>query len=378
MRIGLNLLHTHPGIGWGAWNYIEGLVQALGVYDEANNYIVYCTSLSEVLVPRTPNFQLERIEINGENRIQRIFHENTFLQWRASRDKLDCMHWFANTQAIFATVPGVVTVYDLRMFDDPKDYPLAYRAYLRTMIPLGVRKAAVVAPMSQVTANDLTRILGTKPDRMIVIPTPIGPRFRPTSAAEVTGVRVKYRLPDQFWLYVARFSTNKNHERLLQAYARLKRQQLGTWPLVLRADMYDREQLFDRLLAENGLRDDVVLLPKIDAADMPALFTAATALVFPSLYEGGGIPVMEAMACGLPVVASNIPTTREFAGEAALIFDPTDVETMADAMARMAKSPELRAEYRARGLKKAEEFAPEKIAAGLVRAYECAAGGRKE
>lgn len=376
MRVGLNLLHSHPGIGWGAWNYIEGLVQALGEYDESNDYVVYCTSLSEVLVPRNPNFRLERIEINGENRIQRIFYENTFLQWRAARDRLDCMHWFAQAQAIFSAVPGVVTVYDLRMFDDPKDYPLAYRTYLRTMIPFGVRKAAVVAPMSQATASDLTRILSTRPDRMIVIPTPISPRFQPVSAAEVTGVRAKYALPDQFWLYVARFDTNKNYERLFQAYAKLKQRQRGTWPLVLRADMYDREELFDRLVGENGIRDDVVLLPKMDAADMPALFTAATALIFPSLYEGGGIPVMEAMACGLPVVASNIPTTREFAGEAALTFDPMDVAAMADAMARMAESPELRAEHMAKGLQKAAEFAPEKVAAKLVKAYERAAGRR--
>ena len=217
MRIGLNLLHSHPKIGWGAWNYIGSLLRALGKFDQSNEYVAYCTSLSDALVPQKANFRKVNIRINGENRVHRIFYENTWLQLRARNDRLDCMHWFADTQAIFATVPGVVTVYDLRMFDDPMDYPLAYRLYLKSMIPLGVQSAAVVTPMSQSTADSLTRILDTPPDRMRVIPPPISSSFQPAAAERVEQLRKKYSLPRQFWLYVARFSPAKNHERLFQA-----------------------------------------------------------------------------------------------------------------------------------------------------------------
>jgi alpha-1,3-rhamnosyl/mannosyltransferase len=346
------------------------LLQALGEHDQSNDYVAYCTSLSEVLVPDKPNFRIVSVGINGENRVQRILYENTLLQWRAGKDHLDCMHWFADTQAIFSTVPGVVTVYDLRMFDDPKDYRLAYRVYLKSMIPLGVKKAAVVTPMSQSTANDLTRLLGTSPDRMKVIPPPIGDRFKPASAEQVARLREKYALPEKFWLYVARFHQNKNHERLFKAYAKLKASSAGTWPLVLRADLFEREKLFRKLLAENGIQDDVRWLPRMDAEELPVLYSAATSLIFPSTYEGGGLPLMEAMACGCPAVASDIPTTREFAGEAALIFDPMSVDAIAEAMTLMAGHADLRARYRTLGIAKARELAPDRVAARLLQAYE--------
>jgi glycosyltransferase involved in cell wall biosynthesis len=372
MRVGLNLLHSHPNIGWGAWNYIGSLLQALEEYGQSNDYVAYCTSLSEVLVPRKPNFRTVSVGINGENRVQRILYENTLLQWRAGKDRLGCMHWFAGTQAIFSAVPSVVTVYDLRMFDDPKDFPLAYRVYLKTMIPFGVRKAAIVTPMSQSTADSLTRVLGTSPDRMKVIPPPIGGRFKQASAEQVAGLRGKYALPETFWLYVARFVPNKNHERLFKAYSRLKTRDAGTWPLVLRADLFDREELFRNLLAENGIQDDVIWLPRMDEEELPVLYSAATSLIFPSTYEGGGLPLLEAMACGCPAVASDIPTTREFAGEAALIFDPMSVDAIAEAMAIMAGNADLRTRYRAMGIEKARELAPDNVAAKLLQAYECA------
>lgn len=372
MRVGLNLLHSHPNIGWGAWNYIGSLLQALGEYDQSNDYVAYCTSLSEVLVPHKPNFRMVSVGINGENRVQRVLYENTLLQWRARKDRLDCMHWFAATQAIFSAVPGVVTVYDLRMFNDPKDYPLAYRIYLKSMIPFGVQKAAVVTPMSQSTANSLTRVLGTSPDRMKVIPLPIGGRFKPASAEQVAGLRGKYALPEKFWLYVARFSPHKNHERLFKAYARLKAWDAGTWPLVLRADLFDREDLFRNLLAENGIQDDVIWLPRMDDEELQVLYSAAASLIFPSTYEGGGLPLAEAMACGCPAVASDIPTTREFAGEAALIFDPMSVDAIAEAMTIMAGHADLRTHYKTLGIEKAREFAPDRVAAKLLQAYECA------
>ena len=372
MRVGLNLLHSHPNIGWGAWNYIGSLLQALGEYGQSNDYVAYCTSLSEVLVPHKPNFRTVSVGINGENRVQRIVYENTLLQWRAEKDRLGCMHWFAGTQAIFSAVPSVVTVYDLRMFDDPKDFPLAYRVYLKTMIPFGVRKAAIVTPMSQSTADSLTRVLGTSPDRVKVIPPPIGGRFKQASAEQVAGLRGKYALPETFWLYVARFVPNKNHERLFKAYSRLKTRDAGTWPLVLRADLFDREELFRNLLAENGIQDDVIWLPRMDEEELPVLYSAATSLIFPSTYEGGGLPLLEAMACGCPAVASDIPTTREFAGEAALIFDPMSVDAIAEAMTIMAGNADLRSRYKTMGIEKARELAPDNVAAKLLQAYECA------
>ena len=111
MRIGLNLLHAHYGIG-GGWNYIKYLVKALGDYDAANEYVAYCTNASLDIVPDRPNFVRRLVGIQGTNRVTRIFYEQTALQLRAKWDRLDCMHWFANTVGLVNLVPGLGTFYD--------------------------------------------------------------------------------------------------------------------------------------------------------------------------------------------------------------------------------------------------------------------------
>ena len=224
------------------------------------------------------------------------------------------MHWLAATTGLFSFVPAIVTVYDLNVFIHPDRFSLPYRVYLRWMIPLGAKKAAVLAPMSEKTATDLNRVLGVKRDKMVVVPNPIHEEFRPRSAKEIDSFRAKYALPPEFWLYVSHYYPHKNHERLFKAYARLKESDRGAWPLVLRGEKNGADALLAGWTKDAGIEQDVIWLPRLAVGEMPVLFSAATALVFPSLYEGGGIPVMEAMSCGCPVAASDIPTTREFAG----------------------------------------------------------------
>lgn len=373
MRIGLNLLHSHPGIG-GAWNYIKNLVRAIGEYDQVNGYIAYCTDQSRCLVPNRPNFTVRQINIDGRRRVHRILYENTLLLARAKADGLDCMHWFANTVAPLSSTPALVSVYDLKVFDDPGSFPLPYRVYLRTLVPPSVRRAAVVLPMSQTTALSLTRVLGVEPSRVMVVPPTIDALFQPDESTDVEDFRRKYGLAGQFWLFVSHYYPHKNHERLFQAHARLRSMSEGAWPLVLCGDKNGEDDLLAKMARDSGIEDHVTWLPRLEHEEMPLLFSAATALVFPSLYEGGGIPVMEAMACGCPVVASDIPTTREFAGDAALTFDPKDVDAMAAAMARMAASEDLRALQRELGFVQAAKLRPERVAATAVRAYERACG----
>ena len=371
MRIGLNLLHAMPETG-GSWNYVARLVQSLGEHDRENSYIAFVTDKSIGIVPRQPNFETVRVGINPVSRPQRILYENTLLQIIAWKHHLDLMHWFANTIALANGVPGVVTVYDLMVFENPGNFSLTQRFYLRAMFPYTARRATLLLPMSQSTAQDLTRVLKVHAERLVVIPAIVGITFQPVEADKVTSFRRKHGLANYFWLYVAHFYPHKNHLRLLQGYSELKLKGSAPWPLVLRGDDHGAADAVKRLVIQLGLESDVIFLPYLDEGELPVLFSAATALVFPSLYEGGGIPVLEAMACGCPVIASDIAPIRELGEDAVERFDPLNVLSIISAMAEFQSDPEKRLACQRRGLERVQPHRADQVVKKMISAYQLA------
>jgi glycosyltransferase involved in cell wall biosynthesis len=369
MKVGLNLLHANIDIG-GVWEYIKGIMSTLSEYDHQNEYICYCTHESESLVPLQSNFSKKIIGFSGKNRLKRILYENTLLPIQLKKDKLDCLHWFANTLGFLCNIPSVVSIYDVLVYQNFTDFSLAKRTYLKHMLPRTVKLASVLAPMSQSTATALNKILGADPASMVVIPPVISEFFKPASESSQMGFLTKYGLPREFWLYVAHFYPHKNHERLFQAYARMKSNGVNNWPLVLRGDKNGADDFISKLLEENEIKDDVIWLPRLGDGEMPLLYSSASALVFPSTYEGGGMPVIEAMACGCPVAASRIPTNLEFSGDSALLFDPLDVQAIANAMCQFAIDGNLREKYRQLGLARVHYLRPKNIFRLIEFAYQ--------
>lgn len=368
LRIGLNLLHAQPEIG-GGWNYIARLVSALSEYGAPHTYVCFVTSKSSSLIPEGSKFERVLVDIDSKSRLQRILYENTILHSNARKHHLDLMHWFSQTQSIINVVPGVVTFYDLHAFDKPLSYSKIKRFYLHTMMSYAVRHAALLLPMSHSTASALRSILDADEKHMSVIPAIISPEFRKINENEIEKFRIKFKLPELFWLYVAHFYKHKNHLRLLQAYHKLKINGYNPWPLVLRGDDHGSLNSIMDAVKHMSLEKDVIFLPRLGDGQMPCLFSAAGALVFPSLYEGGGMPVIEAMACGCPVIASNIPTTREFGGNSVSLFDPLDIESIASAIYMFQEDENIRLQARESGLNNASDYSPESVIKKLVDAY---------
>ena len=368
MRIGLNLLHALPEIG-GVWNYIEELLAALAQCDTENTYVAFVTDVSQGLVPQEKNFERVFVRINSAFRVWRVVYENTILQVLARRRNLDCMHWFSATHAWFNSVPSAVTFYDLQAFRNLAQFPLAKRWYLQTTMRRTVRHAQILLPMSEATAADLSLVLGAGRERMTVIPPVVSSIFRGMPPEQLAGFRRRYGLPKEYWLYVAHYYPHKNHCALLRAYRTLLDSGMPTWPLVLRGDPKGAERDVDSTLSELSLRNSVLQLAPLARVEVPSLYAAASALVFPSVYEGAGIPVLEAMSCGCPVTASGIPAVRELAGEAALYFEPSDEGSIAGAMQMMQEDAARRQRLREEGLTRSQMYWPEAVAPRLTHAY---------
>ncbi len=370
MRVGLNLLHAMPEIG-GGWNYISRLIWALGEYDHENEYIAFVTEKSIKIVPKKQNFKIVKVRINPISRVQRILYENTMLQLNAIKQKVDLLHWFANTMSFIRVTPGIATIYDLLVYEMPKSFSLMQRVYIKTMIPYTVRHAVGLLPMSRTTADNLYVILNALPNRMQVIPAIVNEAFRPATLEKIRSVKEKYELPEKFWLYVAHFYPHKNHRRLLNAYHVAKTRGVSLWPLMLRGNDQGMRNIIEEHVVRLNLENDVRFLPRFEEEELATLYSMATALIFPSMYEGCGIPVVEAMACGCPVVAASVPSVIENAGNAAVYFNPYDEASIADAMVSFQNMDAVTIHLkRNEGLQRADDYRPKKIVDMLKNAYK--------
>lgn len=373
MRIGLNLLHMHDGIG-GVWNYVENLVFALGDLDRQNTYIVFVSRQSQCLVPDQENFQKVLININPFKAWQRIVFENTILHYYGRKHKIDCFHWFANVLSPFLLVPGLVTIHDLLPLRNPGAYSKIKHLYLSILLNITAKKAKSILPISNATALDIIQILKPKTDKLHVLPVILNNIFKPSRNAEVIKFKKKYNLPDNFWLYVANFYSHKNHIRLINAYSDLKKQEVNSWPLVLRGDSGTdtgiTKQLIKAEIKKLNLDKDVIWLPRLAYSELPLLYSGAGALIFSSLFEGGGIPVIEAMACGCPVAASDIRVVKEFAQEAAFFFNGESIGSICGAMSKLQNSTRLREKMIHKGMNRSGFFTRERVVKKLLSAYK--------
>jgi glycosyltransferase involved in cell wall biosynthesis len=362
----------HDGIG-GVWNYVENIMSALGDLDKRNIYVVFVTLQSQCLVPDQKNFQKIIININPLKTWHRILYENTILHYLGWKHKIDCFHWFANVVSPFLLVPGLVTIYDLLPLRNPGSYSYIKRLYLKIVLNITAKKAKSILPISNATALDITRILKPKTDKLHVLPVIINDTFRPSEECEIKKFKNRYKLPNEFWLYVANFYPHKNHIRLINAYSDLKKQGTPLWPLILRGDSGPdtgtTKTEIEGEIKKFNLEKDVIWLPRLAYHELPLLYSGASALIFPSLFEGCGIPVIEAMACGCPVVASDIEVVKEFAGDAAFFFNGEDIDNISNAMAEIQNKQNFREKLTRKGISRAKFFSRGQVIEKLLIAY---------
>jgi alpha-1,3-rhamnosyl/mannosyltransferase len=267
-------------------------------------------------------------------------------------------------------VPSVLTYYDLIPIRYPQYFGRAQPLIYRLTSLLALRTARLTLAISESTRRDLIDTFHTDPARVRVVPLAADERMQPAAAEQIDAVRRRYRLREKYVLYVGANKPHKNLVRLVEAWSQVReRKPHDEARLVIAGHWDERYPEAKRRCEELGLGDGVVFAGPVAEADLPALYSGALVFVFPSLYEGFGLPVLEAMACGTPVVCSNTSSLPEVAGSAAVLVNPTNVAALADAALGLLDDGARRLELRERGLAQAARFSWRETARQTAQGY---------
>jgi glycosyltransferase involved in cell wall biosynthesis len=303
------------------------------------------------------------------------FREQVELPRLLRRHKIDLLHTPHFNLPLLSPCPTVVTIHDVIYLACKQDLPSPLgRLYYRAMMTAAVRRAARVITVSEFSKREIVRYLSADPGKIEVIHSGIDHFFHPvTDSARIRDTLSRYGLEPGYILYTGIFKPRKNHAGLVRAFREFIHNG-GRASLVIAGPMADGERDLRRLARELGVADRVVFAGFVPDADLPALYSAARVYACPSLYEGFGFTVLEAMACGVPVVCSEESSLPEVAGEAALYADARDPAEFAAALQRAFSDCEMRERLIATGFKNCSRFPWANAASATVAVYQRAAG----
>ncbi len=305
-------------------------------------------------------------------RPEQLYCDQVWLPRTVRRAGCDLVHYPAFPPGALTSVKYAITLHDAVLWRFPAMCSWKGRWYFRPMAARAAKRAARILTVSESSRRDIVRFLGVDPGRIVNAGESCNPIFRPEAdAAESVRVRALFGLPSRFILSVSTFEPRKNIFRLLEAWRRLRGEPAVTGhSLVLVGRRgWGTNPLMDAIRSLD-LERDVIVTGHVCLGDLVILYNLAEAFVYPSLYEGFGLPVLEAMACGTPVLCADASALPEVVGEAALTFDPRDVEALARNLIRMMEDDSLRRRLREAGLHRAATFSWDAVACRIERTYE--------
>jgi glycosyltransferase involved in cell wall biosynthesis len=390
VRIGMNAFYL-DAVTTGSGQYINHLIRQLRRLGDESEYILVQDArykiqdtgnshpASCILHPISTPF-----DSISEN-LAKLWFEQVSFPRACRRQAVEIAHVPYFASPLFPTTPTVVTVHDL--------IPMLLPAYRGSMlvrlytllVAIAAKRADMVLTDSQASKWDIVHLLDIPSERVRVIYLAADDIYQPVlDEHRLTAIRQKYGLPESYLLYLGGFDQRKNVPTLLKAFARLaKDSRIGDWRLEIgdsRVSLVVAGRLPEKgsdffpdprpIVQELGIEERVVFTDWVPEEDKPALYSGARALVFPSLYEGFGLPPLEALACGTPVLASNRGSLPEIVGNGGLLLEPDDVEGLAAAMEKLLSDDTLREDLREKGLAHAARFSWEKTAQQTLAVYQ--------
>ena len=352
---------------YGIGSYLQGLLGELAHLDGAGDVVLLVASESRHLLPELPeHWRLVEVEAPGYS-----FREQASVLVAALRARVGLLHVPHYVLPWLFPRPMVVTVHDIIHVLFPEFLPSSLGfAYARLSIRTAVRRARRVVTGSRTTAEDLKRLFGASEARLRVIPHGVHAEFLEAGDPGAdTAVRARLGIEGPYLLHVGNHKPHKNAEGLLKAYQLLLHDGHGPAPPLLMVGGFPPDGELARRVRAMGLGGAVRCLGHMERRELAAVFRGATLFVYPTLYEGFGLPVVEAMACGVPVVAGDVPAVREVAGDAAVRVNPRDVVELVAAVRHLLEQPEQQEQLRVRGRARAGEFSWRRAAEATLDVY---------
>jgi glycosyltransferase involved in cell wall biosynthesis len=351
VRIGIDARKLHD---FGIGTYIRNLLRHLARIDRENEYILLCRPEDRAaLAALGGNFRTVA-ETAGNYSIA----EQVRIPLALRRERVELFHAPHYVLPPLVRCRSVVTIHDCIHLMFPQYLPNRFALqYARTSISLAARRATRVLTVSESSKRDILRFVDTEPEKIDVIYNAYDERFGvEPHEQEVIRVRERYQLNDEFVLYAGNVKPHKNLERLIEAFNIVRSRGLDHLKLVMIGDEISKYAALRRAVHQHRLHKYVRFLGYLPEETLAVMYRLAGVFVFPSLYEGFGLPPLEAMASGTPVVTSNVSSLPEVAGDAAVLVDPYDPISIADGIYRVLSDEGLRGSLRARGLARAQQF----------------------
>jgi glycosyltransferase involved in cell wall biosynthesis len=361
-------LNQRAGIG----RFVRNLVASVLAQDTDDQFVLLHAALNgtdPAVLPRGRNVSTSEVHL-PERWLTILWHRlRVPLAVESFTGPVDIFHAPDFVLAPVRRARRVVTVHDLAFLLYPECADARLRGYLMNVVPRSVQRADFVVADSANTRNDVICLLGAAPERTAVVPGGVEPRFQPASAESVAELRGRLGLTAPFVLSIGMIEPRKNWQGLIRAYSQARGRHGLPHQLVIAGP---RGWLWESIFEErerSPFRNDIVFLGFVADHDLPTLYTAADLFAFPSFYEGFGLPPLEAMACGTPVVVSDAASLPEVVGDAGLAVSAEDIDGLAEAMASAVLDGPLRERLRAAGLARAAQFSWPAAAARQLEVY---------
>ncbi len=364
MRIGMKISPLTV-LRAGIPNYIFHLLKALADVDNQNDYILYTDRPVPFELDLPDRFRIATVTFPSRH-LQLWYQIGLPMQMK--KDGIQLYHDPVYPLPFVLPVPGVITVHDLSNYTNPGVHK--FRSALSgKFFPAHLRKAKQIITDSLYTASELIRLFSWTESKISVVHLGISDSFRKvTSLSVLNSLKERLRLPSQFFLFLGTLEPRKNLPRLLEAFTI----SCGKIPhsLVITGGLGWKYEKMLELVSDHPFRERIHLTGFVEDRDIAPLLSSAEFLVYPSILEGFGFPVLEAMACGTPVITSNVSSMPEIAGDAALLIDPLSVDSIARGLIEMGSNDSCRKEHIEKGLERVRDFSWRKTAVETLRVYE--------
>lgn len=366
MRIGIDAMFLVSGKGGGIERYLRGLFKGIEKVDKTNEYFIFTNKDCGGAFKLPGNFKEVPSPASAAFRPSKILWEQFILPFQAKRRKIDVMFSPANIAPFLHPFPTVTVMHDMIPFIRPEGFGAIELAALKTLFYLSAKSSNAIITDSKSSKDDIVRIFKAPEEKVRVVYAACDSEAFVPAGARREDLK-KYGIEKKYILYVAARRKYKNIDGLVRAYKILKQRHRVEHMLVITGLGGRADEVLSGLVKELGLERDVLFSGFIPDEELPLLYSGADVFVYPSFFEGFGLPVLEAMACGVPVAASNATSVPEVVGDAGLLFNPNDTEDIANSVYRLLTDKILKAKMIEKGFARVKEFSWEKTARETIK-----------